>query len=238
MKTSNKILLGTGAALLVFIIAVVIISRVMVGNVVTWEKDGQEKTVSAGEKVSNNPEVDSFTELEIVGAWEVKVLRGEEHTITITAAESTMEKLVVENSGDTLKLSYPLHSSISSRGAKAEIVMPELERIESEGGTSIEFTGFTMDRLEVNLEGASNLKGIDSEIEDLFITAEGATNVDCGSCTIVNAHLDVEGAGSVKLHMDGGNLTGTVAGLANVVYTGTVDRQTVNVDGLGSVKHR
>jgi hypothetical protein len=238
MKTSNKILMVTGAAVLAFIIAVVIISRVMVGNIVTFEGEKDKMAVSDGEKVSNNPEVGTFTELKIVGAWEVRIEKGDDHSITVTAADSIMEKLRVESRGNTLNLNYPLHSSISSRGAKAVIRMPELERIESKGGTSIQFSGFTIDRLEVDLEGASNLKGEDSDIEDLFITAEGATNVDCGNCEIVNAHLDVEGAGSVKLRMNGGNLTGTVAGLANVVYIGTVKRETIKVDGLGSVKHR
>ncbi len=51
-----------------------------------------------------------------------------------------------------------------------------------------------------------------------------------------DAAIELAGATNATTHMDGGELTGSPAGVGSVEYFGAISRESVEVSGLGSVR--
>ena len=63
----------------------------------------------------------------------------------------------------------------------------------------------------------------------------GAGNAQFEGIVVTDADVEVAGATNVALTMDGGELTGGLAGAGQIEYAGTVSREAVDVAGFGWV---
>ncbi|MCD6342815.1 MAG: DUF2807 domain-containing protein [Spirochaetaceae bacterium] len=52
----------------------------------------------------------------------------------------------------------------------------------------------------------------------------------------VDARVDLNGAGDIRLEMNGGVLDGSLEGMGNIVYSGVVSEERIRIDGLGRVR--
>jgi len=52
----------------------------------------------------------------------------------------------------------------------------------------------------------------------------------------VDARVDLNGAGDIRLQMNGGVLDGSLEGMGNIVYSGVVSEERIRIDGLGRVR--
>lgn len=172
--------------------------------------------------------------LEVNGMWKLEVVRGEMLTVAIDADEATRRRVDVQSRGGTLSLDL---STPTARQVHGTVTMPTISDIEIVGASSLELFEFDLARLSVSVDGAGRVVGQGMAIGTLELAIDGAAQIDFIEAEVVDAELNIEGAAKVDLTMAGGYLRGGIDGASQVEYRGSVSENTVEIDGIGSVRH-
>lgn len=249
MKNSNRILL-IAIAILFGLIAIGAIlfrfyfSRIAVTmpgpvifeqvTVVPLSKNGTKNPTQDGSVKSLKP----FDKIITHGAWNIKIIHGKQYSIQITASPDIQPYLLVSNENGQLNLSMKDHGGdlLNNRYLLAKITTPNFNLLHAEGAANIIFDGFDLNQVHIETAGAAHIYGKNSSIEQLFLKSAGAAEFNLLDTKIKNAHIKTAGASAIKLNMMGGDLTGKIAGISTVRYTGTVQHQNVKSFGLSSIE--
>jgi hypothetical protein len=118
-----------------------------------------------------------------------------------------------------------------------EITMPDLRSLTQNGAATLNFTGFDQSSLELNVNGAGQVKGKDNMLENLVLNSRGASSLDLMSSELINAEVHVAGSAEIRLNFpDGdGRITGDVQGVSEIYYCGNPDNQ-VSVFGVADIQ--
>ncbi len=232
MKTSNKIILISLAALGGLVVTAAVISRVLIGA-------GLDHTVR-GAVDMRTEDLKDFTAIEASAVWDLHVTRGDSYAVTLSIDKNAERDLIIRREEDTLVLGQrgPGWRARPGSSWRADITMPAINRLDFSGMGSVTLSGFSGGRLRVSSSGAGEVQCRDSTFEDVSISLSGVGSVDFSAARTVNADVDLSGLGSLKLRMDGGELRGDLSGLGSIEYTGTVSAERVTKSGLGSVEHK
>jgi len=233
MKTSNKILVGTGLLFITVIFILMIIGRIMIGG---YSERGDDYD-NFESPVTTNYDLRDFKEVEINDNWRVTIRQGDQFAVEVIAPQSVLENIRVEVVDDRLVFENKKHVYRKDE-LEAVVTMPDIKVVASEDVAVVELEDFTCDELKIKIEGACKIRGYGNKISNLRLESEGASRVDLVDSSVKNAKIDVTGAGFIELNMDGGDLTGTASGAAKVVYYGTVSTEKIKTAGVVSVRHR
>ena len=113
--------------------------------------------------------------------------------------------------------------------------MPALVELEVAGSSRVTLSGFEGELLTIDAAGATQITGEDGRYGELELSVAGANDIQLAGFVFTDADVDLAGASSLTLTMDGGELTGGLAGAGKVEYFGTVSREAIDVAGFGSV---
>lgn len=178
-----------------------------------------------------------FTNLSADGGWRIRIAPGD-YRVTVRTSERLVDEIDVTVRGRTLRLDVrPGFRSVTGT-MEATVFMPSIERIEIDGGADVRLTEFQSDRLKLDVDGAATVVGVDVRVEVLEVNVDGAARIDFGESRVVNARVDLDGAASLSVAMAGGELVGTLAGVGSVAYSGEVSRESIDVEGLGTVRRK
>ena len=100
----------------------------------------------------------------------------------------------------------------------------------------MEVSGFRGRRLEVDIAGAARLEGLDGRYDELELSVAGASDIDLRGIAVTDAEIDLAGASNITLTMDGGVLSGSMAGAGSIEYYGSVTAESVRVAGAARVE--
>src|SRR5688500_6223953 len=101
----------------------------------------------SGERASRTYDYTSFDGLEIIGQWQVTIERGDTWRVAVDAPVEMLDKLRVEQDGDSLELELDGEQWFGgfgrdNDGPKATITMPVLESMTLSGASNLSFAGF------------------------------------------------------------------------------------------------
>jgi hypothetical protein len=192
--------------------------------------------------------------VKVDGVIDLKLRQGDTPSLKITGEKRYMDKLTASQTGDTLHLEGEGRGIKVGRGTtRAELVLPNLREVVSEGVGSTDINGFSGDKLELTMDGAGSMKVVcDYRMLKANLGGVGSMNLWLSQNDEVD--LDLRGAGYITL---GGrskllkaNLGGVgglnaqqfqaesvdvdLSGLGNATVTAKVNA-TLNLSGLGSV---
>lgn len=230
MRTSNRILVGMGITILVLIVAVVVVVRITLGDI---EEVQAEARRARGPEITVDYDITDFSHLRLDGAFKLTARESDTYGVSVTFPEDVEDLLVVERRDDALVLR--LTGSATGARFRAEVRAPELRGIENHGAAEITLLDYEVDAIAVENAGTASVVARNCRIGTLELSSDGALNAEFDKAVVGNAVLDLDGAANVLLFMDGGRLTGSVRGFANVRYDGTLSEQSVQVDGMASV---
>lgn len=182
-------------------------------------------------------DLSGFSGISAEGGWKITITPGE-YSVSVSASELDADDIEVSRRGDALLLSFASGFRTRTASPEARISVPDLSRIDIDGGAEVRLTGVDSPRLEIRVNGAASVTGIDARIEELHVDVDGAANVDFSSAEVVHASVEMDGASNLSLTMAGGSLTGVLRGVGNVTYGGEVSREAIRVEGLGRVRRR
>jgi hypothetical protein len=236
MRTSQIAMLSAAGGL-----ALVVIVLAGVGR--SGMSDARGATRDFGDRVTRQVDRRDFDALEVRGAWEIELEQGDGWRVELSFPENIEDDVIAEIRDGRLVLDWQ-DSNTGSRWLwfgerprlSASIVMPELTDIDVAGTGDIEISGFSGERLELEISGAANAVGRDGRYERLELDVGGAGRVDLRRMAFRDADVNLSGASNIEITMDGGVLSGSLSGVGNVRYHGEVASESVNVSGLGRVQ--
>lgn len=188
------------------------------------------------------------------GVIDLKLRQGATPSLTIIAEKRYMDKVTAAATGDTLHLETEGRGiKIGRSSARAELVLPMLREVVSEGVGTTEINGFSGDELELTMDGAGTMKVV-CDYKSLKASLGGVGSMHLWVSENENVDLDLRGAGYITLGGRSKMLHATLGGLGglnaqqfqadsvNVELSGlgnaTVNAKTnatLNLSGLGSV---
>ena len=228
MKTTNKILLITGGIVLALLIFGLIAVKISSGHLLTVQALGasESRTIALAD----------FNGISVRSVWKVTLRQGSNYQVVISGPPKLLEQTLVEKRGSLLVLDArkPINNSLNQT-LKAEIVMPNLERIDYSGVSNIEAEGLNGESLKISASGVGNLIIKESSFENAIILLTGVGNIDLSQSSCRNAEIYLSGVGNLKINMAGGSLTGSLTGVGGVEYTGEVAVQDISKTGRGKI---
>ena len=239
MKTSKIALLSVGGIVLgAIFVAALAVRFALDSSGQLFAHEGGRADREPGELTTENRELSGFDAIEINGSWSVDVRQGDDWQVDLSYPENYLDVMDVSVRGDRLRLNGErLGSFFGGSNARfaAEIVMPGLEDLEVAGSNRVTLSGFEGEQLMIEAAGANQISGEDGRYGELELSVAGASDIELAEFTFTHADVDMAGASNLELTMDGGELTGSLAGAGRIQYFGAVSREAVDVAGFGSV---
>lgn len=175
--------------------------------------------------------------VELDGVISLKVKQGPSATLTIYGEPEALQKVIVEQSGDTLHIGTKKFNGINfgnKRELRAELTLPNLRAVTSAGVGATEVSGFNGDNLRLALDGAGSVK-VDAQYRsfDVRLGGVGGMTVNGGSSDKVDLHLN--GAGRIEMTGQTKQLYASLGGVGSLdAQQLRADVIDVNLTGLGS----
>ena len=182
-------------------------------------------------------EIDNFDGLQFKGSWTVEIVQGENFFIECQVPDNVVAHLQVERKGKQLSLAFDDGVRIRNLStSRARITLPELSELNSAGAVKINMGDFQGAALSLTSSGVFELKGGNTTYKTLNMRTSGITTIDLTSSLFAEAEIHMSGAGTTKVGIDGGAITGSLSGVSELVYYGTPSFVNVKTSGVSKVK--
>lgn len=235
--------------LIIFLVVAIVVIVVGAVLVYVWIMPGNLKTEEMA--------FSGFTALEVGSAFQVDVKPSDTYSVKITAGERIFDRILVTQSGDTLKIDVEPGTIVGTFYAKAEITMPTLNNLTLSGATKGTVEGFSStNQFIAKVSGASSLDLTNMQLGDVAfdlsgasrLTAQGtgnnlvsdvsgASNLDLEAFRVVDASVGLSGASHAVV-----NLTGTLnvnaSGASSLQYVGEPALGNINTSGASTVNRK
>jgi hypothetical protein len=189
------------------------------------------------ETVSESRNVDATTtRIKLDGVIDLKLKWGDKPSLTITGERSLVEKTTTVQHGDTLTIDtethgFKLHKNM---GVRAELVLPNLRELSSEGVGTTEISGFNGKELDLLLDGAGSMKvNCNYKVVTAVLGGLGSMNIQGANTDGID--LNLRGAGYVTLNGHSKWLKANLGGLGGLdAKQFQVDTVNLELSGLGN----
>ena len=232
MKTSNKILWGSFAGILVTSIIFLILLRTFMTQPVEPGDNPSVSTAMGSREIA----MSGFVAISIEGNWEAELFQGNPTKIHVEGPQDLLETLSVQMQGEALILRMPKQHE-EKRKLILAVTMPDINRLQTKGVTEVTFERFNPKRLSIHSDGVSTVRGSASRVGDLELKGRGVSRVNLEKVPVGKAVLDYKGVFNIHLTMDGGELVGNLKGVGEVRYSGKTSRQSIRQEGPCKVTH-
>lgn len=240
MKKSSTILFVALAFIGGGILAFTIAGKGQINNIIKTGREFNLPVIVASSEnlVTREYSLSGFTGIETSLTCSMDVRQGDTYSITLQLPENVADKVEVQEDRGILTIKPSADFWLRNNIIHAAITMPELTGLDLSGAAEVDFTGFSGKDLKIETSGAAKIRGGNGTYDTVVLNSSGAATVDFETLATVNARIDLSGAGRVVLNMAGGDLTGSLSGAGQVLYSGEVTRQNVETSGVGQVKQR
>ncbi len=181
-----------------------------------------------------------FTAVDVGWAFEVSVTQSSSYSVVISADEKIFDNIEVTQTGNTLIIGLkPGTLDLGSLSRKAEITMPDLNKLILSGATRGTAEGFSnSNTFNLELSGASSLEMTNINMGDailevseastlnargtahnLFSLVSVASNIDLSNFHVNNADINVKGSSQATINLEG-ILNAMVSGASTLEYIG------------------
>jgi len=197
-----------------------------------------------------------FNEVEISSAFKFEIEQSSSYSINITADDNIMEYVRVSQDGQTLKIGLRTAIWVGPVTLEASVTMPQLGGLEVSGasrGTVSDFS--SSDDLHITVSGASRVTGditagnaefdisgassveLDGSANDIAADVSGASSLKLDDFTVSNANVDLSGASSGTVNLDG-RLDADLSGASRLWYIGEPTMGDIDTSGASSVSKK
>jgi len=186
--------------------------------------------------IMNWDDLGDFDGVRTSGGWIVQITAGDDYSVRVEADNRVSDDVNLTVHGNSLYAD--LDSGFGSVVNKPTllITMPTIEHLECEGAANVLISGFAGDDLTLEIAGAATVRSESSTWNELSLSVDGASSIDFSDSQVVDADISMDGASSLRITMAGGELTGSLNGVGNVIYGGQVSSERVRIGGLGRVR--
>lgn len=189
----------------------------------------------AGDPVTQDFSIEgSYTELQVESGFEVTV-SDVATAITITAGENVMPNVLVEKSGDKLRIH--LKPMANSYGSEMKVILPynaDLTSVDLSGAAEFHSEhGLAGEKVDVEMSGASTFDG-NISADELEIDLSGASDF-FGNIDADEIDMDLSGASKIEGQVTATDLDLEMSGASDATLEGQVTTLEINLSGGSNI---
>jgi hypothetical protein len=199
------------------------------------------RSESGGPTVQRSYQVGGFERIEVAGPYEVDVRTGSDPSVQASGPEKTVERMIVEVDGDTLKIHSRKRRSLNFGWSNDHVVrlmvtVPALRGAEIAGSGGINVDRVTGDSFEGAVAGSGDLQVGQVDVQRLSMGIAGSGEIRAGTGRARRVEYEIAGSGDI----DAGALAAeeaqvSIAGSGNVRANAT-RAASVDIAGSGDVQ--
>ncbi len=192
--------------------------------------------VGSGNLITQEMDFTDFTKLEISHVFQAKVTRADSFSLSITVDDNLLEYVVVQKSGNTLRIYLEGGYTYIDTTKIVEITMPKIDKLSLSGASRAEVSGFrSSDRLEFEASGVSSLNIDDLKAGDTSFEISGGSHV-LGGIEIANGKFNISNASSIDLEGYASDISIEASGASHANLADlSVSNATVTISGASTV---
>jgi hypothetical protein len=198
----------------------------------------------------------NFTRVEISSAFVFEIGYSDSYSIDVTADDNLIDYVQVSQDGETLKIRLGAAPSFRLVTLRASVTMPRLNGLTVSGASRGTVSDFTpTEGLNITVSGASRVEGdftagdigfdvsgastvrLEGSADDMVAVVSGASTFNLGDFTVNNADVNVSGASTGTINLDG-RLDANVSGASTLLYIGDPVMGTINVSGASTLREK
>ena len=189
----------------------------------------------SGDPETRTLELRDFEAIDVGGAFELKITRGDAQKVTVTLDDNLWDVFDAEVDGKEVVFGWAenVHPEVDS---EIEIVMPELTRVDIHGAADVEIVDYRGGKFTFGVSGAGELV-MDGEADELEISVSGAGEIDTRDLKARKVDISVSGAGNAKVYASE-SFEGRVSGVGNITYFGDPEHRKTKVSGMGNIESK
>lgn len=195
---------------------------------------------AAPDTVSETRPIDAqVVRVKLEGVGDLIIRQGGTARLVLTGDARLLARTVTQQRGDQISIETGGRSSGvnfgRANGIQAELVLPNLRAVSSESIGSTTVSGFSGEKLDINLEGAGSMSVSSSNYR--FVTANlgGVGNLKINGLDSEGVDLSLGGAGYVTLNGRSKRLKAELGGLGGLDAQGcVVETVALDLSGLGN----
>ena len=226
MKTSNKILSGAFAGILVICIAILIVIKLSLSDPRSDNSTSLKKSNMGLKEIK----ISDFNGVVLKGNWEARIVREDKESIRVKGPEDLLGALFVNQYGNFLELRMSKQSN-DKRKLRLEMTVPVIQTLRTKGVANVSISGFNLEDFVIEAEGVSSIHGEKGRAEKLNFRGKGVSNLNLEDFPTRNTDLTCEGVVKIELTMAGGDLSGSIKGVGSVRYKGATNQESIHVKG-------
>lgn len=217
----------------------------------------QNKEKKRNGDISDTREVSSFSAIDIELAADIYVRQADNYSLVAEGAESVLERIKTEVKDGKLLITTQSNWKNWNQFEKIKIYITTttLDDLVFSGVGKVELEGkWTVQRLNLQLEGVHNVYIPNINLADLKVKFDGTGSVELGGqsekasliingtgsifandLAVTNARCAVNGLGKLECNVTD-ELVADVSGMGSILYSGEPKKVRSSVNGLGKVK--
>ncbi len=197
------------------------------------DADSDSETVrGSGTVVTEEREVEGFSEIRLEGSGDVTVEMGGRESLTIEADDNLLELINTEVRGSRLVIDHE-----GSLSPSADIVYRieaiDFDGVEIAGSADVVASDVDCDIFSVSVAGSGSIE-LDGSCEEIEVDIAGSGDLDAGGLLVDRAAVSIAGSGDIVVNA-AEELEVSIAGSGDVVYLGDPATD-IDVQGSGNVR--
>jgi len=162
--------------------------------------------------------VGSFSKIESKGSAKVVLVAGNSNTLTAEGDEKTLQNLVTEVQGNTLKIYIKSTKKLNLKGGVL-VRVPIKQQLD-----------------EVSLSGSGSIKSDTAIKSNNFVASvSGSGKIDLDKVDAQSASVKVDGSGKIELNLNTGTAKAEINGSGKIELDGKANVFSVNIHGSGNL---
>jgi hypothetical protein len=172
--------------------------------------------IGSGKPVTETYDFAGFTRVEVSDAFEVEIVRGDAFAVEVTVDDNLVDRLIVEQAGDTVRVGLEGGVTLGATTRKATLVLPRLASLNLSGATKGKVGGFaSRQALDIEISGASSLVLTDVSAGDTSFVVSGAGKAT-GQVQAVAVRFAATGASQIEIEGTGGDASLEASGASQL----------------------
>ncbi len=189
----------------------------------------------SGEIFEEKRNIDEYSQIEISGAFAVKVFVGEEAALQISGDKNLLQYVVTQVKGDRLIISTK--RNINPKNELRIITSTQnLEALFLSGANKVKVEGIDAEKFIAEISGACNVE-LDGIVEQLKINLSGASKINSEDLIAEDVKIDCSGASNALIHASN-TLLANVSGVGKIDFKGDPQKVKSSVSGIGSINRK
>lgn len=191
----------------------------------------------SGPRDTTTQELTPVTNVDIGTSGTMRVVVGDEPSLTITAGENVLDKIAAVVHGDTLDIDLP-GTWINAGRIEYELVMPALASVTVHGSADVSGEVAPAGAVSVSVAGSGNVDLTGTEgADEVTVDIEGSGDVTLDEVDAQDVTVTIDGSGAVTLAGRTGTLGVRIPGSGEVHAADLLAAEvTVEIDGSGDAR--